>query len=146
MGGELWLTSSEFSNTASNLGVVLALTPRYIRGSVVWGDTAQRVPGATIRAWDNDPVGREAMGQATSDAAGAFTIRYNGRRQWDTCERWAAGANGGRGLQGRAGRARPGGAVYVLLLLLPADHPAAAAAAAALCCRLRLADQPRPCF
>ena len=84
LGGELWLTSSEASNAASDYSTIIALTRRNITGTVAWGGTTERVAGATVRAYDNDLVGREFMGQATTSGTGAFAMSYNGRKSWDT--------------------------------------------------------------
>ncbi|KAL4424195.1 hypothetical protein ABPG75_001496 [Micractinium tetrahymenae] len=84
VGGALWLTTSEVSDVTTDLSFSLTLPTRAIRGSVQWAG-GQRIPGAVVMAYDNDPVGRESMGQAIAGSDGTFLITYNPNKLWDTC-------------------------------------------------------------
>jgi hypothetical protein len=87
IGGVLWLTTDERPNIATDQRALLAVERTNVSGRVTWSGSGAGAPvaDATVRLYDEDPVGREVMGSATTDDAGNYAISYNPLRQWDTC-------------------------------------------------------------
>ena len=60
------------------------LASRTVSGKVTWSDNDAVVSGAIVKAYDSDTVGREFMGQATTNSQGKYSISYK-NKDWDFC-------------------------------------------------------------
>jgi hypothetical protein len=73
---------SYYSAEARQLGIESSLegprrrllATRTVSGRVFWADNAQAIAGAVIKAYDNDVIGSDYMGQATAAADGKFLV------------------------------------------------------------------------
>jgi hypothetical protein len=50
------------------------LATRSVSGKVTWADNGKPATSVTVKAYDNDLIGRELMGTATTQADGKFLV------------------------------------------------------------------------